>query len=77
MDITEQGCQMIERQTCGDCGAKEGQLHVLGCDMEICPLCGNQLIACGHFDHIESGFSVTKRCRPESGWNCAARSPAT
>jgi len=32
--------------TCRDCGAKEGQLHQLGCDMEKCPFCGWQLISC-------------------------------
>lgn len=39
---------MDERKeiTCRDCGAKEGQLHQLGCDMEKCPFCGNQLISC-------------------------------
>lgn len=51
---------MDERKeiTCGDCGAKEGQLHRLGCDMEKCPFCGNQLISCdclyeklGLYDH--------------------------
>src|SRR5258708_6513246 len=35
-----------KRATCGDCGTKEGQLHILGCDMESCPFCGNQLISC-------------------------------
>ena len=25
-----------KRETCGDCGTKEGQLHILGCDMERC-----------------------------------------
>jgi hypothetical protein len=37
---------MAKRRTCGDCGTKEGQLHILGCDMERCPFCGNQLISC-------------------------------
>jgi hypothetical protein len=37
---------MVKRSTCHDCGTKEGQLHVLGCDMERCPFCGNQLISC-------------------------------
>jgi hypothetical protein len=37
---------MAKRKTCGDCGTKEGQLHILGCDMERCPFCGNQLISC-------------------------------
>lgn len=31
---------------CGDCGVKEGQLHEFGCDMEVCPFCGGQLISC-------------------------------
>jgi hypothetical protein len=35
------------RATCGDCGVKEGQLHILGCDMEVCPFCGGQLPSCG------------------------------
>ncbi len=33
--------------TCHDCVVEEGQLHELGCDMERCPFCGNQLITCG------------------------------
>jgi hypothetical protein len=36
----------MERATCHDCGAKEGQLHKLGCDMECCPFCGHQLLSC-------------------------------
>jgi hypothetical protein len=35
------------RQICHDCGVKEGELHFLGCDMERCPFCYNQLITCG------------------------------
>ena len=36
-----------ERSRCHDCGALEGQIHQLGCDMERCPFCGHQLITCG------------------------------
>lgn len=32
--------------TCHDCGAKEGEIHQRGCDMEKCPFCGGQLISC-------------------------------
>lgn len=32
---------------CGDCGAKTGGFHHLGCDLERCPLCRWQLISCG------------------------------
>lgn len=38
-DEVEQG------QVC-KCGAKFGETHKIGCDMEICPICGQQLKAC-------------------------------
>jgi len=41
---------------CHDCGAKEGEIHELGCDMERCPKCGNQLISCSCFIHHSSEF---------------------
>ena len=50
----------IER-TCHDCGAKAGEIHELGCDMERCPLCNpvheKQLISCSreHYDAVENG----------------------
>jgi hypothetical protein len=31
---------------CGDCGTKEGEYHHIGCDIEVCPKCGFQLITC-------------------------------
>ncbi|MEM3858781.1 MAG: hypothetical protein QW478_05170 [Candidatus Micrarchaeaceae archaeon] len=31
---------------CHDCGVKEGQIHHWGCDVEVCPRCGKQLISC-------------------------------
>ena len=33
---------------CHDCGIlnKKGNVHHLGCDMEICPACKDQLIGC-------------------------------
>lgn len=37
---------MMKREVCGDCGVKEGQLHIPGCDMECCASCGGQLIWC-------------------------------
>ena len=32
---------------CGDCGARSGEFHHLGCDLEDCPRCRRQLISCG------------------------------
>lgn len=34
-------------QRCHDCNVAYGQTHHPGCDMERCPRCGGQLIACG------------------------------
>lgn len=37
-----------ENAFCGDYGAKYGEQHLTGCDVERCPVCGLQLISCGH-----------------------------
>ena len=37
--------QIYERP-CPDCAVRKGQLHVRGCDIEACPSCGGQAIAC-------------------------------
>jgi ferredoxin len=42
----------MERKHCGDCGCIEGELHEIGCDMERCPVCGNQLISCDHISDV-------------------------
>ena len=34
------------KKQCHDCGVREGELHKFGCDMEVCPFCGGQLISC-------------------------------
>ena len=35
---------------CHNCNVLPGQYHHPGCDMEICPRCGGQLISCGCLD---------------------------
>lgn len=47
---------------CGDCGVIDGELHTVGCDMEQCPWCGEQLISCGCCEErlgIENPFDMT------------------
>jgi hypothetical protein len=36
----------ITTSDCDECGAKAGQLHVPGCDVERCPACRGQAISC-------------------------------
>lgn len=42
-------------ERCHDCGAAQGNYHHYGCDMEICPVCGEQLHFCEcDIDFIEN-----------------------
>lgn len=36
---------------CHGCDAKAGELHDLGCDMEVCSICGKQLVSCPALHH--------------------------
>ncbi|MDG5973718.1 hypothetical protein H010_00555 [Hydrogenophaga taeniospiralis CCUG 15921] len=35
-------------EQCNDCGVQLGELHVIGCANERCPICARQFIVCGH-----------------------------
>ncbi|MDD5289190.1 MAG: hypothetical protein PHY28_08795 [Dehalococcoidales bacterium] len=37
---------------CSCCGAAEGEYHLFGCESELCPFCGGQLITCGCYNRI-------------------------
>lgn len=38
--------ELYSWEYCDDCGAKNGEYHLFDCDLEICPVCGWQLITC-------------------------------
>jgi len=42
---------------CGDCRCEKGGYHHPECDMELCPICGQQALfrTCGHIRKFESG----------------------
>ena len=60
------------KETCHDCGVEEGQLHILGCDNEVCPRCGLQLISC---DCVKSdtSYRLLKRLKYIQRHNICAR----
>lgn len=35
-----------DRGPCHDCGVQKGELHIFGCHVERCPICGGQVIFC-------------------------------
>lgn len=42
-------------EVCDECLAKQGEFHREGCDLEVCPVCGGQIISCGCIDKDENG----------------------
>jgi hypothetical protein len=43
----------VDREICPACHAVSGELHELGCPVEVCPWCGGQLIHCScRFDKL-------------------------
>ena len=42
----EEACGRDTSRPCRDCGVLEGEFHVLGCLVERCPKCGDQLHGC-------------------------------
>jgi len=48
-----------DRKPCHDCRVVEGELHVVGCDAEECPVCHTQLLSCEcTFDDRPSGAAA-------------------
>ena len=55
----------MKKQRCHDCDCLEGETHELGCDMEICPFCGGQLLGCDCC-YTQLGY-VIDRANPYDG----------
>ena len=49
-----------ESERCNDCNAQSGHYHHWGCDAEICPMRGGQLIGC-ECEEVECPVIVNKR----------------
>lgn len=45
---------IVEPNTCPACGVSEGEYHLLGCTVEVCPWCDGQLSKCNcRFEQLE------------------------
>lgn len=42
-----------DTRPCHDCAVVKGQLHVVGCDVERCPVCDGQTISCDCLDELD------------------------
>jgi hypothetical protein len=63
-----QEAQMVSPDRCHDCGARPGQLHKEGCDVERCPGCGFQRITCGCTDDDIRGLPRQAWTGEWPGW---------
>jgi hypothetical protein len=45
-------------EICDDCYAKQGEFHNYNCDLEICPVCFDQIISCRCNEVDEEGFVI-------------------
>lgn len=51
---------LADETSCPDCGCLKGMYHHWMCDMERCPVCGNQLLICDCDIFTDAGVMCTK-----------------
>lgn len=64
--------EKIKKLKCHNCLVEHGQLHKEGCDWEICPICGRQLLTC---ECYKEGLEDSKRIPYGTVREIAARIP--
>ena len=63
--------------TCHDCKVEEGYYHISGCDMEMCPKCGGQIISCDcKNEEFEDMERIPWICYPNMCVKCGKLWPA-
>jgi hypothetical protein len=60
---------------CHDCRASAGQFHVIGCDVEQCPRCGEQAIMCDCEEEEDEAASEDRPRGPMRSRNFTRGSP--